>query len=164
MGLIQNACVRLLLTKTFIKVLVRQFYIKLTKFTRRANGPRSLMRKLAAGYDFVKDMSTYNWEVIRCCRYCVQSLNAEKISTVLVYGEKDIIEVLHDWCLETSIRMSVLREGYENDKNVGRKTTPIEMAALMKEKIIVASLVNIESRIGRLRGLGVDHDRIMLLR
>lgn len=164
MRLIRNAWVKLLLVKTFVKVLVRQLHIKLTKFARRSSGPRSLMRKLAAGCHFVKDMSTYNWEVIRCCQRCVKNLNAKEIPVVLVYGEADIIEVLHDWCLETSIRMSVLGEGYENDKIFARKTTPIKMAALMKEKIVVASLFNVESRIDRLREVGVDHDRIVLLR
>jgi len=163
MHLMRKLYVVLLLSKTLVKTLVRQLRLKLTKFTRRSHGPRSFVRKFIAGCQFVRSMAAYDCHVIRCCGQCVKKLHATKISAVLVYGEEDIIEVLHDWCLETSMTMSILREGYEDGKNFGRKTSPVEWAASMKEKIIVASLVNIDARVGRLRDLGVHHDRIVQL-
>lgn len=155
--------VRGLLFKGFGKALLRQLYIKLTKFTRRASGAKSLLPKFGAGYQFLKDMSAYNWEVIKRCRHCMKRLTAENVSAVLVYGEKDIVEVLSDLTIEAPVRMRILLERYEADEKCGGEAVSVEVGASSSEKIIVASLVNTQERIKRLRELGVDKERIILL-
>jgi len=155
--------VKLLLLKTFIKTLIWQVYLKLTKFTRSSGGPKSFLRKLVAGYEFLKDMSAYNREVIQRCRRCVKSLTAENVPVVFIYGEKDVVDILCDLSFETPMKMRILHERYETDKKVGWETIPVEKCALSAEKIIVASLINTQERIGRLRDLGVDSDRIISL-
>jgi hypothetical protein len=153
----------MLLFKIFIKTLAGQLYLKLTKFTRRSSGPKSFLRKFVAGYDFVKDMLAYNWGVIRRCRCCVKKLSAENVPAVLVYGEKDIIEVLSALSFEAPVKMRILRECYEFDKKLGGDLVPVEVSAGSPDKIIVASVVNVEGRTRRLRELGVDAERIVLL-
>jgi hypothetical protein len=156
------ALVRALLLKTIVKTFARQLYLKLTKITRRSSGPKSFLGKFSAGYEFLRDMSEYNWGVIKRCRRCMKSLSSEGVP-VLVYGEKDIIDVLHDLSFETPVKMRILRERYEADKKFGRETVAVEMGAASREKILVASLINTEERIRRLRELGVDNERIVLL-
>jgi len=155
--------VGILLCKSLIKTLAWQLYLKLTKFSRRPSGPKSLLRRFATGYKFVRDISDYNLDVIKHCRRCMKSLLAESVPAVLVYGEKDIIAVLHDLSFEAPVKIRILRECYEDDKQFGWETVPVEMSASRSEKIIVASLINTEERIRRLRELGVDNERIVLL-
>jgi hypothetical protein len=163
MRLILYASVKLLLLKFFVKTLGRQLYLKLTKFTRRSRGPKSLLRKFAASCEFLRDMSRYNWHVIQSCRLCLNRLSAGKVGVVLVYGEKDIIEVLSDLSLERRIKMRLLCEPYELKKRCGWKTIPVELAASRSEQIIVASLIDTKHKMSRLRELGIRDERIILL-
>jgi hypothetical protein len=158
-----NLWVRALLAKTFLKTLAHQFYLKLTKFTRRSSGPRSFLWKFAAGCEFLSGMSEYNLDVIKRCRACLRSLTAANFSAVLVYGEKDIVDFLRVLSFQSSVELRLLREVYEPERKVGLKAVPVEMAIPGSEKIIVASLVNTQERIRRLIQLGVDKDRIILL-
>jgi hypothetical protein len=163
MRAITYAYVRALLIKTFIKTFARQFYLKLTKLTRRSGGARAFGNKVAAGYDFLRDMSYYNWDVIRRSRRCLKQLAADNVHEVLVYGERDVTEVLYDLTFEIPVRVKALGEDYESRRNLGRSELPIEVDTAGREKIIVASLVNVEERVRRLRELRVDNERIVLL-
>jgi hypothetical protein len=163
MRCVRYAYVELLLFRTFIKTLVWQLYLKLTKFTRRANGPKSFLRKFEAGYAFLKAMSEYDLDIIRRCRRCVKNLTAENVPAVFVYGEKDVMEILFDLSFKTPMKMRILHEHYETDKKFGWEAISLETGASSTEKIIVASLVNTQERTRRLRELGVDNERIILL-
>lgn len=163
MRCVRYVYVELLLCRTFIKTLVCQLYLKLTKFTRRANGPKSFLRKFEAGYAFLKDMSEYDLDTIRRCRRCIKNLTAEKLPAVFVYGEKDIMEILYDLSFETPMKMRILHERHETDKKLGWETVSVEIGVSGREKIIVASRVNTQERTRRLRELGVDNERIILL-
>ena len=153
----------MLLVKAFTATLARQFYLKLTKFTRRSNGPKSFVAKFKAGYGFLKDMAAYNWDVIKRCRICLNCLVAENVTAVLVYGDKDVIAALRDLSFETSLKIGILYEAYEVDKKFGEEAIPIEQAAASRDKIIVASIVNVTERVARLQALGVDVQRIVFL-
>ncbi|HEX9264111.1 MAG TPA: hypothetical protein VF977_07060 [Candidatus Binatia bacterium] len=137
--------------------------MKLTKFTRRSSGPKSFLRKFEAGYAFLKDMSEYNLDNIKRCRRCVKNLTAENVPAVFVYGEKDVMEILYDLSFKTPMKMRILHEHYETDKKFGWEAISLETGASGTEKIIVASLVNTQERTRRLRELGVDNERIILL-
>jgi hypothetical protein len=163
MRAITYAYVRALLIKTFIKTFARQFYLKLTKFRRRSRGPRAFVNKLAAGYDFLISMFYYNWDVIRRSRRCLKQLVADNVHEVFVYGEKDVTEVLYHLAFELPVKVKTIREGFESKANSGPNTFPLEVTRVGREKVIVASLVNIDEIISRLRELGVDNERIVLL-
>lgn len=158
-----DAYVAVLLFKSFVKNLVWQLYVKLTKFTRRSTGPKSFLRKFAAACQFLKGMSEYNWEVLKRCRSCMEELSSRNVPLVLVYGDKDVTEVLHALSLATHVKMRILREDYEAQETFKWEEVPVEIGIFGNEKIIVASLINIQERIRRLRELGVDCDRLVLL-
>jgi hypothetical protein len=163
MGYLRLALARILLFKTFIKTLARQLYLKLTKLTRRSRGPRAFGKKLTAGYDFLREMCYYNRDVIRRSRRCLKQLTADNVHQVFVYGEKDVREVLYHLAFEFPVELRTIHEGYESSVNSQPKTVPLEMTRVGREKVIVASLVNIEERIRRLRELGVNDERIVRL-
>jgi hypothetical protein len=156
--------VSVLLSKTFLKTLSRQLYLKLTKFTRRSNGPKAFFSRLALAADFLKHMARYNWEVIRRSKRCLRNLAADNVQEVFVYGESDVKEVLYDLTFEIPMKIKTIGEDYKFHRNFGRAELPIEMYAASREKVIVASLVNIDERIKRLRAWGVKDERLVLLR
>jgi hypothetical protein len=160
MGHLRPALVRVVLFNTFVKTLARQCYLKVTKLTRRSSGPRAYGNRLVAVYDFLRDMSYYNWEVIQRSRRCVKQLAADNVHEVLVYGEKDVTEVLYDLTFEIPVKMKAI-SNYETSRYLMCEKLPSEITG--QEKVIVASLVNIEERIRRLRGSGVTDERIVLL-
>jgi hypothetical protein len=163
MRLLTQAFVRVLLLRTFSRTLGRQIYIKLGKFTRRSGGPKSFLRKVAAGYPFVRDMSRYNRDVLRRSRICLNQLVSEQVEEVFVYGERDVREALYNWTFEIPVKVKIIREYWENKEDISSESVPLEVGAARRDKIIVASLVNIEERTRRLRELGVESDRIVLL-
>ena len=154
--------VRALLTKTFTKTLSHQFYLKLTKFTRRSRGAKAFAKSLAAGYEFLRDMSYYNWDVIRRSRCCLNQLAKENVQEVFAYGESDVREVLYDLTFEIPVKVKMIRDRYDKE-NAARGAVALEAGAASRDKIIVASVVNVQERIRRLRELGVGHERLILL-
>src|ERR1044071_7217213 len=158
-----GAFVRLFLFATFFKMLARQLYIKLMKCTRRSSGPKSLMRKLAAGYGFIKDMWMYDRHIIRRCRICLERLVTDNEREVFAYGERDVRDVLSEWTLELPIKVKVIRDYWENEEERLRNFVSLKIGAASRDKIVIASLVNVAERTRQLKELGVDQGRIILL-
>jgi hypothetical protein len=155
--------VRALLFKTFLRMLARQVYLKLTKFTRRSRGANNFFGKFAAGYDFLKHVSLYNWEVIQRSRFCLKQLAAENVQEVFVYGERDVTEALYSLTFEFPVKLNMLGEHYKMYSDLASHEFPIETSATRPEKVVIASLVNIEERAMRLREIGVNERRIIFL-
>jgi len=163
MRVLKRTLVSILLLETFVKTLARQLRLKLTKFTRRSGGPNAFCAKFAAAGDFLKHMSRYNWEIIRRSRRCLEQLAAENVKEVFVYGEPDVTEVLCKLTFEIPVKVTTLGEYYKALTDLAPYEVPIEMGTVGREKIIIGSLVNIEERTRRLRKMGVDDKRIVLL-
>ena len=155
--------VGVLLFRTFIKTLTRQLYLKLTKFTRRSTTPKAYGQKLAAGYSFLRDMFYYNLDVIRRSRRCLKLLAAENIKEVFVYGERDVTEVLYDLTFEIPVRMIRICNSPNDYQYSKRNTSSPEINSAGGKKIIIASLVNVEERTRRLREVGIEDRRLVLL-
>jgi hypothetical protein len=160
---LRYACVELLLFKTFIKALAKQLYMKVTKFTRRTAGTKAFASKLAKTYYFVKDMSLYNLEVVRRSRRGLRRLEAEKVQELSIYGETDVVEVLYDLTFEIPVKIRVVYKNYPTTTSWRLRLMPLGTAATGDEKVIVASLVNCEEIVNRLRNAGVEDKRIILL-
>jgi hypothetical protein len=163
MRLLKWGFVRALLFKTFVKMLARQLYLKLTKFTRRSGDVRDLLNKLVKGYYFVKFMSAYNIYAIRRCRECLKRLVKEDVQEVSIYGERDIAEVLYDLTFEIPVRIKTFYADAVKKEFRRFKVVPIEVSARSQEKVIVASLVDIEDKTEHLRKAGVEGRRMVLL-
>jgi hypothetical protein len=156
--------VRALLIDTFVKTLARQIYLKLTKFTRRSSGANNLFDKFAAAYAFLTHVSLYNWEIIQRSRRCLRQLAAENVREVFVYGERDVAGVLYSLRFEFPVKLNMLGEHYKVHSDLASHELLLESSATRPEKVIIASLVNIEERVMRLRKIGVDERRIIFLR
>jgi len=163
MQYLRHICVELLLAKTFVKTLIWQLHLKMTKFSRRSKGPISFFKKVYAGYSFISDMFVYNIETIRSCRLCLKNLTAEKVPAVFIYGEKPIIEVFRDLSFQNPMVMTILQEQGEVTRFWGWESAPVETGVSRGEKIIIASIINAEERTKRLQELNVSRDRIILL-
>lgn len=160
---IKRSVGRGLLVKTFGKMLLRQAYLKLTKFTRRSSETREFLNKVGKGYEFIKCMSHYNRGAIKRSRLCLNSLVAGGIQEVSVYGAGDIAEILYDLTFEIPITIKTIYDDDGAKSFLGPEVRPVEESAAGKEQVIVASLVAIEEKVERLRSLGLDTKRIVLL-
>jgi hypothetical protein len=80
-----------------------------------------------------------------------------------VYGERDVTEALYSLTFEFPIKLNMLGEHYKMYSDLASHELPIETSATRPEKVVIASLVNIEERAMRLREIGVDETRIVFL-
>jgi hypothetical protein len=153
--------IRLLLAKTFFNMLAMELYLKLTKFTRRTREPKDLPQKLVRAFGFFADMWAYNLDVIRCSKRCLKRLAAQHIAEASLYGERYVIEVLCELALNGPVKMKRIYSEYDDEKS--RNVVPLDVSSKSGEKMIIASLVDVEPKRERLRNLGVDEERIVVL-
>ena len=163
MRLLRWALVRVLLSKTFAKMLTRQLFLKLTKFTRRSRGSKDFVTKVGKTYEFLRAMCQHNRRAINRAKLCLESLAAGGIQEVTVYGAGDIAEILYDLTFEIPIKIKAIYDGGSRKRFLGLAVLPLEESANDKKKVIIASLVAVESKVERLQNLGVDRKRIVLL-
>src|SRR5215813_7522265 len=98
--------IRILLLKTFVKMLVKQIHLKLTKFTRRGRGPKDFWRKFVSGMGFLLNILRYNLDVIRRSERCLKRLAVREVYQVSVYGERPIAEILQELAMESPVRIT----------------------------------------------------------
>jgi hypothetical protein len=151
--------VRVLLTKTLVKMLVTELHLKLTKFTRRTSEPKDLLHKALAGARFITDMFRYNLEVVRCSRRCLTRLAAQGISEASLFGERHIVEVLCDLAFNAPVKITRIYRECADERT--RNGVPVKLSITSAEKIIIASLVDIERKRELLRNRGIDEERLI---
>jgi len=149
------------LMKTFSKMLVHEVSIKVTKFTRRTREPQDLPRKAFRALGFVIEMCRYNVDVIRCSKQCLDRLAAQQIHEVSVYGERDVIEILCGLASTGSVRIT--RIYTETDEFPTPAHLPVKHGVPSSERIVIASLVDIEHKRDLLRAHGIAEDRLIPL-
>jgi hypothetical protein len=152
--------IRILLLRTFLKMLVNQIHLKLTKFTRRAREPKDFWQKFVSGAGFLLNILRYNLDVIRCSQRCLKRLAARQVYEVSVYGERHIVEILQELALESPVRITRVYGASDDNKH---NADFLEASTRDREEIIIASLVDIDCKRERLRNLGIDEDRIVVL-
>lgn len=108
-------------------------------------------------------MWEYDREVIRCARRCFKRLAREDVQEVLVFGDRGVREVFYDLTFEIPIKVKMIRDYWEKHEDMLKDSVTLEVGAASRDKIIIASLVNIEERVRRIRELGVENNRIILL-
>jgi hypothetical protein len=160
---LRHPVVGLLLFKTFLKMLARQFYMKVTQFSRQSKTIKDLWGKVYKAYGFLKNMSQYNLYTIERSRRCLNELSSQHIREVAVYGAGDIAEVLYDLTFEVPLRIIAIYDDVEKKRFLRFNVLPIEAMNGGRAKVIIASLVGVEEKVERLRRLGVDRERIVVL-
>jgi hypothetical protein len=144
-------------------MLGRQLYLKLTKFTRRSRGTKGLLSKVAKGFDFVRYMSAFNIDAIRRSRNCLERLAAQQVRDVALYGAGDIAQLLYDLTFEIPVKINIIYDDFDNKRISGFRVVPVAESAKSHEKVIIASFAAVDDKLERLRKLGIDRDRIVLL-
>ena len=144
-------------------MLARQLHLKLTKFTRRSRGTKGLVSKVAKGFDFVRYMSASNMDAIKRSRNCLEKLAAQQVQEVSLYGAGDIAQVLYDLTFEIPMKINSIYDDFDNKRISKFKVVPVAESAKSHEKVIIASFAAVDDKLERLRKLGIDNDRIVVL-
>jgi hypothetical protein len=144
-------------------MLARQLHLKLTKFTRRSRGTKGLVSKVAKGFDFVRYMSASNMDAIKRSRNCLEKLAAQQVQEVSLYGAGDIAQVLYDLTFEIPVKINSIYDDFNNKRIATFKVVPVAESAKSHEKVIIASFAAVDDKLERLRKLGIDNDRIVVL-
>jgi hypothetical protein len=113
-----------------------------------------------SGTGFLLNILRYNLDVIRFSERCLKRLAARQVYEVSVYGERHIVEILQELALESPVGITRVY-GESHDKE--HHEDFIEASTRGREEIIVASLVDIDGKRERLRNLGIDEKRIVVL-
>jgi len=71
--------------------------------------------------------------------------------------------MLYNLTFEIPVKVNILGDSYETSNDFASHELLIETSATGPQKVIIASLVNIEERAMRLRAMGVDEGRIVFL-
>ena len=155
--------VSLRLFKTLVKMVARQFWIKLTKVPRQLTSPRIILRKIINVYFFLRNACHHNLYVLQQARQVFDELAQQGIRNVSVYGTGEIAEMLYGLTAETSVKIESVYDDFGNKKFLGYDVLPIEAGAKNEEKIIIAAVVGVEEKIARLMTLGIERERIAVL-
>jgi hypothetical protein len=155
--------VSLRLFKTLVKMVARQFWIKLTKVPRQVTSPQMVLKKIFNIYFFLRNASQHNLYVIRQSRQVFDELARQGINKVSVYGTGHIAEILCGLTSEVPVKIQSVYDDFGNKTFLGFNVLPIEAGAKNEEKIIIAAVVGVEDKIARLMKLGVERERIAIL-
>ncbi|HEY7168430.1 MAG TPA: hypothetical protein VIB79_27985 [Candidatus Binatia bacterium] len=161
MPLFNRLLSRVLLTTTLGKMFANELRLKVTKFRRRPSRSRDFLDQPQKTLRFLCDMWVYNGEVIRCSRRCLQGLAAEGIREASLFGERHIIDVLQNLSLMSPVKIARVYRQCGDERN--RRGVPLRLAVGSKEKIIVASLLDVARKRDLLREAGIAEERVIEL-
>jgi len=162
-NLMSQPIANLRLIVTFLKMLARQFHMKMTKFSRQPKSFKDVLGKIYKTYDFLKNMSQYNAYILSRCKICLNELASSNVRDFAIYGAGDIAEILYKLTLDAPVKISAVYDGLECKKFFSFNVMYEEAIKGYTGKVVVASLVGLEEKIERLRRLGVDRERIIVL-
>ncbi|MDR4498213.1 MAG: glycosyltransferase family 2 protein [Candidatus Scalindua sp.] len=152
---------RLLITS--LKMLIKQFHMKATTFSRQPKSLKDILRKVCKIYDFLRNMNKYNTYVIERCRCCLQEMTSKDVKEFAAYGTKDVVGILYKLTLSAPIKINLVFDKLEGRSFFGLNVMPIEAVKDYKGKIVVATLVGVDEIVQLLKSMGVDENRIILL-
>lgn len=155
--------INLNLAITFFKMLIKQFYMKVTKFSRQPKSIKDILGNIHKSYDFLKNMSQYNTYVIESCNNCLHKLAIDDVNEFAVYGTGDVTEVLYKLTLDAPVKINAVYDYMGNKKLFDFNVMPLSAIRDYKGKIVVASLVGVEDRVEILKKMGITSDKIVLL-
>ncbi len=160
---INQPFVTLQLAITSLKMLIKQFHMKATSFSRQPKSLRDIFRKVFRVFDFLINMNKYNTYVIDRCKHCLKEMDAQNIQEFAVYGSSDVIGILYKLSYTIPVKIVTVFDKLEGRKFYGLNVMSIEAIKDFRGKIVVAALVGVEESVELLKSMGVDGDRIILL-
>jgi hypothetical protein len=148
----------------FLKMLIKQFYMKITRFSRKPKNMKDIGRKPLKIPNFFKNMSQYNFYVIEECAQCLQEIKSNRGAEAVIYGTGNLAEILYILSRYISVKIPAVYDDFAGKQFKGLPVLPLEEIINYLGNIIIASTVNVEEKIKTLKAIGVDASRIMVLR
>jgi hypothetical protein len=151
------------LSKALLKMLAKQFWTKLTKVPRQLKSPRNIARKVINAYFFLRNSCQHNLYIARQSRQTLQYLLAQGTNEVSLYGTGDIAELISGLTHEIPLRIRSVYDDFGGKAFLGFDVRSVNECARNSDKIIVAAMVGIDEKVNRLKALGVQPERIIVL-
>ena len=151
------------LAMAFIKMLIKQLHIKVTKFSRQPKSVKEILKKVYRTYDFIKNMGHYNAYVLERCSSCLEKLKLDNIKEFAIYGTGDEADVLYKLASNSSAKIEAVYDDFGEGKFFIFDIMPVEEIKNYRGKIIITALLNTERRVELLKSMGIEDERILLL-
>lgn len=159
----EHPMVNLGLAMTFFRMMIKQFHMKATKFSRKPKSVKDIFRKGYKAYDFLKNMSQYNSYVFERCKNCLKELTSQNVKEIALYGTGDVAEILYKLTFDSSIKIEAVFDGFEGKKFFSFNVMPLESIINYHGKVIIAALVGVEDKVEKLIKVGVEDEKIIVL-
>jgi len=148
-------------------MIIKQFYIKASvpskgrlRFVKK---PGRLFERFSSIYLLLIKLWKYNKHLIRLCWQCIERLCEVGIREVVVFGSGDIARILYILSQPVALKIEAFSDDNKRKTFLGFRLISPEKLNGSKEKIIIASIVNVKERIKRLKEVGIDEERIVTL-
>ena len=151
------------LALTLVKMLKRQFLMKVTKFSRQPTSLGDGARKVARVYDFFRNMAAYNNYAVERCSHCVKELSRENVGEVAVCGTGDIAEILYKLTQGSAVRINAVYGFSEGKRFFGHRVMAVDEIKDYRGKVVVAALSSGSEMAEILKDRGIASERIVLL-
>ena len=162
-GFIKHPMVNLRLTMAFCKMLIKQFHMKATQFSRKPKSLKDILRKIYRTYDFLKNMGQYNTYVFEKCKNCIEELASNNVHEIALYGTGDVAEVFYKFTLNSPIKIKAVYDTLDGKKFFNLNVIPMQAMKHYHGKIVIAALVGVEERVERLKRMGMKNENIIIL-
>lgn len=162
-GIMKNPALKLRLAATLLKMLKKQFMMKVAKCSRQPRSVFDFVSKFNKAYEFFKNMARYNSYVMERCDLCLKKLAEENTGKAAVYGTGDIAEVLLKLARGSGVSIDALFGHGEGRSFFDLEVRPVETVSEYSGKIVVAFLAGVEEHVELLRKSGVESERIVVL-
>jgi len=162
-NLMEHPMVNLRLTITFSKMLIQQFYIKATQFSRKPKSLKDILKKVSTTYRFLRNMAQYNAYIFGKCENCIEELASNNIHEIALYGTGDVAQVLYKLTMNSPVKIKAVYDTFNGKKFFNFDVTPVEAMKDYQGKVIVADLVRVEEKVEKLKRVGLRNKNIIIL-
>jgi hypothetical protein len=101
--------------------------------------------------------------MIHRSRDCLNSALAQGHNEVSLYGTDDLAEILYDLTFEVPVKIKSVYDDCDGKRFHRFAVLPIERYVSSNEPLIITGSAQVESKIKRLRTLGVTADRMIVM-
>lgn len=160
---VARVMVKVTLFKTLVKMVAKQFWIKLTRVPRQIKTPRVALQKAINAYYFVRNIYQHNLYIVQQSRQILLDLAEQGAKEVSLYGTGDIAAILCRLTADVPLKIQSVYDDFGDKVFLGFDVQPVTECVKNTGKIIIAAMVGIDEKIERLMKLGVDRERIVTL-
>ncbi|MBI5560795.1 MAG: glycosyltransferase [Deltaproteobacteria bacterium] len=160
---VKHPFVGISLVATFLKMLLKQFHMKVTKFSRTPMSLGDLLKKALRTYEFVKNMNLYYIHMIERSNDCLRELGISAGKEFTLFGTGDAAEVLYKMTSCAPVKVGAVYDRLGNRKFFNFDVMPVEAIRYSSGKVVVTLPAGMEDSVGVLKKMGVEEERIVVL-